>query len=221
MIVKRIVVHCSATAEGAHYTAADIDRWHKARHFNSIGYHKVVLLDGSVENGRPENVAGAHAVGFNSDSLAVCYIGGCAKDWKTAKDTRTPEQKESLLLVVRDWMRQHKLSAQSVYGHYELDSRKACPSFNMDRFRAALTRDNAGVDREMEVDLPTLRHPFPNTAATMVLRHYLLQVLPRGMKSLRDAVFYFQADNGLQVDGICGPKTWEALLLAVDREDLP
>ena len=29
--IKYIVVHCSATAEGRDFGAADIDRWHKAK----------------------------------------------------------------------------------------------------------------------------------------------------------------------------------------------
>ena len=30
--ITEIIVHCSATPEGANYTVADITRWHKARH---------------------------------------------------------------------------------------------------------------------------------------------------------------------------------------------
>ena len=42
-----IIIHCSATRAGQDFTAADIDRWHRARGFRSIGYHFVIRLDGT------------------------------------------------------------------------------------------------------------------------------------------------------------------------------
>ena len=32
-----IIIHCSATRAGQDFTAADIDLWHRARGFRSIG----------------------------------------------------------------------------------------------------------------------------------------------------------------------------------------
>ena len=40
---------------------------------------------------------GAHVKNMNKSSIGVCYIGGVEKDGKTPKDTRTIEQKESML----------------------------------------------------------------------------------------------------------------------------
>ena len=56
--INEIIVHCSATAEGKNFKAADIDRWHRDRGMRCIGYHHVVDLDGKVEPGRPENEVG-------------------------------------------------------------------------------------------------------------------------------------------------------------------
>lgn len=47
-----IIIHCSATRAGQDFTAADIDRWHRARGFRSIGYHFVIRLDGTIEPGK-------------------------------------------------------------------------------------------------------------------------------------------------------------------------
>ena len=44
--IDSIIIHCSATKVGQDFTAADIDRWHRERGFNGIGYHYVVCLDG-------------------------------------------------------------------------------------------------------------------------------------------------------------------------------
>lgn len=43
-----IIIHCSATRAGQDITAADIDCWHRARGFWSIGYHYVIRLDGTM-----------------------------------------------------------------------------------------------------------------------------------------------------------------------------
>lgn len=50
--IDSIIVHCSATKAGQDFTAADIDRWHRERGFNGIGYHYVIRLDGRLEKGR-------------------------------------------------------------------------------------------------------------------------------------------------------------------------
>ncbi len=39
--IDSIIIHCSATKVGQDFTAADIDRWHRERGFNGIGYHYV------------------------------------------------------------------------------------------------------------------------------------------------------------------------------------
>ena len=44
--IDSIIIHCSATKVGQDFTAADIDRWHRERGFNGLGYHYVVCLDG-------------------------------------------------------------------------------------------------------------------------------------------------------------------------------
>ena len=128
--INEIIVHCAATREGRDFTVEDITRWHKARGFATIGYHYVIYRDGSIHEGRPLEQIGAHCVGHNKHSIGICYIGGCASDGKTPKDTRTPEQKEALLALLR------RLKARfpnaTIHGHREFAA-KACPSY--DAFR--------------------------------------------------------------------------------------
>lgn len=99
--ITEIIIHCSATPEGKDFTVDDIRRWHLARNFADIGYHYVIYRDGSVHKGRAENIAGAHCLGHNANSMGICYIGGVAKDGKTPKDTRTPQQKQALRQLVQ------------------------------------------------------------------------------------------------------------------------
>lgn len=126
--ITEIIIHCSATSEGKDFTVDDIRRWHLARHFADIGYHYVIYRDGSVHKGRAENIAGAHCLGHNAHSIGFCYIGGVAKDGKTPKDTRTPQQKQALRQLVQQF--QFVYPHATVHGHNEY-SNKACPSFNV------------------------------------------------------------------------------------------
>ena len=125
--IKEIIVHCSATPEGKDFTVSDIKKWHLQRGFSDIGYHWVVYRDGTIVSGRPESVSGAHCTGHNSISIGVCYIGGCASDGKTPKDTRTPAQKEYLIKLLKTL--KSKYPKASIHGHREF-ANKACPSFD-------------------------------------------------------------------------------------------
>ena len=125
--IKELIVHCSATPEGKDYSVDTIRQWHLQRGFSDIGYHYVVYRDGSIHIGRDESIIGAHCTGHNTNSIGVCYIGGCASDGKTPKDTRTLQQKESLLSLLKTL--KVKYPNAKIYPHYKFAA-KACPSFN-------------------------------------------------------------------------------------------
>lgn len=125
--INEIIVHCTATAEGKDFNAADIDRWHKAKGWNGIGYHHVVDLDGKVESGRPESEVGAHCLKHNANSIGVVYVGGLASDGKTPKDTRTPQQKAALVKLLTEL--KHRYPNATIHGHRDFAA-KACPSFD-------------------------------------------------------------------------------------------
>lgn len=125
--IKELIVHCSATPEGKDYSVDTIRQWHLQRGFSDIGYHYVIYRDGSIHIGRDESIIGAHCTGHNTNSIGVCYIGGCASDGKTPKDTRTLQQKESLLSLLKTL--KIKYPNAKIYPHYKFAA-KACPSFN-------------------------------------------------------------------------------------------
>ena len=125
--INEIIVHCTATPEGKDFKAADIDKWHKQKGWDGIGYHHVVDLDGTVEPGRPESKVGAHCYGHNQNSIGVVYIGGVASDGKTPKDTRTPQQKAALVKLLTEL--KHKYPGATIHGHRDFAA-KACPSFD-------------------------------------------------------------------------------------------
>lgn len=124
--INKIIVHCTATKEGKAFTANDITHWHKDRGFATIGYHYVVLLDGTIQQGRAEMVMGAHCKGYNANSIGICYIGGLDENGKS-KDTRTPEQKKSLLELLKRLKKDYPNA--TIHGHREF-ANKDCPCFD-------------------------------------------------------------------------------------------
>ena len=125
--INKIIIHCTATPEGREHDVADIRRWHLKRGFNDIGYHYLIYIDGTIEEGRPLNKQGAHCSGQNRGSIGICYVGGMSKDMKKAKDTRTQAQKDSLIKLMHELIYKYNKD-MTIHGHNEY-SNKSCPSF--------------------------------------------------------------------------------------------
>lgn len=140
---SNIIIHCSDSEWGS---ALVIDDWHKQRGWAEIGYHYVImngkpfsvheyvaLFDGVVEPGRKidmdvwaeSNEVGAHALGYNSDSIGVCLIG--KKDFSEA-------QFVSLGFLVKFLMNQYP-DVKTILGHNMTKSGKeqgkTCPNFDV------------------------------------------------------------------------------------------
>jgi N-acetylmuramoyl-L-alanine amidase len=126
-VINEIIIHCTATPEGRECSVEEIRQWHKARGFTDIGYHYVIHLDGRVEEGRNVDIAGAHCTGHNTHSIGVVYVGGCAKDGKTPKDTRTDAQKSAIANLLIDLRKLYPRA--TIHGHRDF-AQKACPSFD-------------------------------------------------------------------------------------------
>lgn len=124
--ISEIIVHCTATKAGRPFAIEDIRRWHLQRGFRDIGYHYLVLLDGTVQPGRPLVEVGAHCAGHNANSIGVCYVGGLAADGKPS-DTRTPQQRTALRNLLTDL--KSKFPNACIHGHRDFSS-KPCPCFD-------------------------------------------------------------------------------------------
>lgn len=139
--INYIVLHCSANKAGSKITARDIELDHiKNRGFRKIGYHYVIHEDGRIVPGRSLDEAGAHVAGNNSNSIGICYVGGLDAKGKPA-DTRTPEQKASMLFLLEKIKEQYP--AAKICGHRDFspdlngngiidtwEYMKACPCFD-------------------------------------------------------------------------------------------
>jgi N-acetyl-anhydromuramyl-L-alanine amidase AmpD len=141
--IELLVVHCSATREDHTYTLEQLLNDHQRRGFTHVGYHFYIRRNGYIYATRPLRMPGAHCLGYNHNSIGICYEGGLDMNGQ-AKDTRTKRQRQQLqraiaLLCLR-------YPHLRVVGHRDLspDSNgdgiispnewlKACPCFNVQR----------------------------------------------------------------------------------------
>lgn len=133
--VTTIVVHYSATAIERSYTAADIDRMHRARGWREIGYHYFIRRDGTIELGRDLSQpgrfeVGAHSQGENGSSIGVCYEGGVrAAAPNVGFDSRTPAQVEAMTRVIAELL--ERFPGAVVKGHRDMPGAATqCPGFD-------------------------------------------------------------------------------------------
>ena len=126
--INRIVVHCTDTKHDHDVTVNDIDIWHKARKFKMIGYHYLIRLDGKVEFGRPVDMVGAHARGFNKTSIGIAYAGGIDKDGQRV-NTMTEQQTASMFYLIESLV--IVFGDLELCGHNDLTDQKTCPNFDV------------------------------------------------------------------------------------------
>lgn len=97
---QKAVIHHTASHD---VSAETIDKWHRERGWDGIGYHFVIRKDGSVEKGRSLSKIGAHARGRN-DWIGIVLTG---------YDSFTLAQTESLTRLLSD------LGVKEIERHHE------------------------------------------------------------------------------------------------------
>lgn len=133
--IDYIVIHCTAGA--ATETTADLLKFFRnVRKWKNPGYHIVVNADGTADRLTPDEQIANGVQGHNANSIHLCYKGA----WN-GTDTRTPEQKATLLKLVKEY--KAKYPGAKVLGHRDLSPDlngdgiitpneyvKLCPCFN-------------------------------------------------------------------------------------------
>ena len=129
-----------------HHTQRDFDfpefikfRHKNIREWEDIGYHYLIgdnknshVINGGLYIGRLEKFQGAHAKGYNKNSIGVCLIGDLDKK------SPTPKQIKTLIKFLKQKMQEHKIPLKNILGHRELPGvTKTCPGkfVNMDEIR--------------------------------------------------------------------------------------
>lgn len=112
-----IVIHHSASKLLT--TFEQIKWWHTAapptgRGWDDIGYHWVILADGTIRQGRPDDEWGTQVANFNDRSIGICLTG----DFRT--DYPTDQQINSLIGLLADLVRKYGLKYWNIYGHKDI-----------------------------------------------------------------------------------------------------
>lgn len=118
--IDTIVVHHSDSNYGNVKTIAE---WHKEKGINQIGYHFVILRDGTVEHGRPITMVGAHARGHNVGSIGICLIG------RLHVGQMTGSQSAALRSLIQKLLLQYP-AVTRIVGHRDLMPTE-CPGFDV------------------------------------------------------------------------------------------
>jgi hypothetical protein len=138
MKLTNIVIHNSVTNGGDVEFMRDI---HLRLGYRDVGYHRIVCngkphgdwpagKDGEVQKGRKldddsvfeEDEVGAHARGFNRESIGICVIGNFEETMPT------PKQIKALIALCTHLCRQFELKADAIIGHRDVkDNSTNCP----------------------------------------------------------------------------------------------
>lgn len=127
----KIIVHCADTPTSMDIGVREIARWHVEENgWSAIGYNWVIRRSGAIEGGRDldndgdfNEETGAHAKGFNTESIGICLVGG------KGGFNFTYEQVEALKDLIDDI--EDEYGPMEILGHRDLDSHKTCPSFDV------------------------------------------------------------------------------------------
>lgn len=102
------------------------------RGFDDVGYHYLIgngkfgTIDGKLYKGRNENLEGAHALGYNKNSIGICIIGNLDKNKPTERQIQT------LINFLKEKTIQYQIPKENILGHRETGSKKSCPGKNID-----------------------------------------------------------------------------------------
>jgi N-acetylmuramoyl-L-alanine amidase len=125
--IKYLAVHCTATSQTTSISAIQ-SYWKNQLGWKMPGYHFIVMPDGEIVSLLPIEQVSNGVAGFNSALINIAYLGGVdAKN--VSQDTRTPQQKASLLKLLKEL--KQKFPTATIQGHRDFPKvKKACPSFD-------------------------------------------------------------------------------------------
>ena len=114
---RKLILHHAAGSG----SVEAIHAFHLARGWHGIGYHYYIRRDGDIWRGREESAVGAHTVGHNGSSIAICFEG----NFQT--ETMGQAQRAAGLWLIGDILSRYP--GLTVSGHRDHDS-TACPGAN-------------------------------------------------------------------------------------------
>lgn len=118
--INKAIIHCSDSEHLSHDNYESIYKWHVTeKGWKDIGYHYLILKNGTVKKCRPVHEMGAHCYGQNKESIGICLTG---------KFEFSSDQYVSLQRLVTElrWL----FGDIEINGHRDF-SDKTCPNFEV------------------------------------------------------------------------------------------
>lgn len=128
---KGIVLHNTGAAKSS---AEGIHAYHKSIGWAGIGYNFLVMIDGTIHEGRGEHLAGAHAMGVNSRTFGVAAEGNYDRE-----KTMPQAQFDAIVSLCRWLDRRHP--GMYLVGHRQVPGNStSCPGryYPLSRIKAAV-----------------------------------------------------------------------------------
>lgn len=121
-----IVIHHTWVPNQSQYQGAasirGVQRYHmNDKKWSDIGYHFMIGPEGTIYQGRPETVVGAHS-SPNTGKIGICLVG----DFDPGKDPFTPESREALMKLMTWLTAEYGIQVKEFYGHRDF-APKSCP----------------------------------------------------------------------------------------------
>lgn len=226
--IDMIVLH---HADASTCSPQDVHWWHVRQGWSGIGYHYFINKQGVIFKGRPDDVIGSHAKGFNSTSLGICFEGRYNKE--VMPQAQLQAGKELVAYLKKKYsitkVKKHKdLMATDCPGNlfpFEEIVGKEKENLVLSFQRAAVADgvklEQFGCDgyygaetkRAMEKCVVKRRLFYRYKNCTKLVQR-LLGITVDGLcgQNTERAIKEFQRKNNLLIDGCCGVNTWEVLL---------
>jgi N-acetyl-anhydromuramyl-L-alanine amidase AmpD len=212
-----IVLH---HADAKSCTAQDIHSWHLNRGWTGIGYHFFVRKDGQIYRGRPEDVVGAHAANYNSNSIGICFEG---KYTQESMPKAQLEAGKELVAYLKD-----KYKITRVKGHRDLmatdcpgthfpfnEIAKASQSFVVSTINSNTSKENLvlSFQKAAKADDKTLLPKYGadgdygNETKEAMQKCVVKRRVIHKYKNCTKLVQILLGFTGADIDGKCGPQT--------------
>lgn len=97
-----LTIHATMTPPNFNWRKRDIDRRDRAHGLSQIGYHYVIERDGTLVEGRPDNLPSMHEQTPDEvmTALSVVLVGGVDESGEASESSFTAEQRITLARII-------------------------------------------------------------------------------------------------------------------------
>lgn len=191
--IDRIILHHAAIK---FCIAEDIHKWHLDKGWAGAGYNFLVRKDGSIYELRDLKYVPAHATGFNTCSIGVCFEGDFEKEEMGQVQINAGKELVAYL--------KEKYNISLVQKHNDVNN-TSCPGSNFPFNEIA-----NGQATDIKIEQPT---QTPQDQNTDIFKDGKINCIYDIQEWLNN-----KYGANLELDNIYGPKTKSALIKALQHE---